>query len=53
MKRFEKLFLETTKEPFSFLSVNFDAKGVHQFTKNFNTLIITEEDLNQQILNFE
>lgn len=44
-KRFEELFDEATREPFSFLSINYDApERKYQYTKNYNTMIMKEED---------
>lgn len=41
-KKFIELFDEATREPFSALTINFDAPSQeYQYTKNFNTIIIS------------
>ena len=49
VKKFEKIFDEATREPFAFLSINYDAPDrLHQYTQNFNTVILKENDIKSQ-----
>lgn len=49
IKKFEKIFDEATREPFAFLSINYDSPDrLHQYTQNFNTVILNEEDIKSQ-----
>lgn len=46
---FERVFDKATNEPFSALTINFDAPSKElQYTKNFNEVILTNEDLNRK-----
>lgn len=47
-KRFEELFDQATQEPFSFMSINYDTTDKkYQYTKNFNTILINDNDINK------
>jgi hypothetical protein len=44
-EKFEELFDEATREPYSALTINFDAPSKeYQYTKNFNTILISNPD---------
>ena len=44
VKKFEKLFVDATTDPYSFLSINFDAsEKKYQYSKNFNEIILTND----------
>lgn len=49
-KRFEELFNEATRAPFSFLSINYDASDPkYQFTQNFNKIILKDSDMKNDV----
>ncbi len=47
-KKFEELFNRATSDPYNFLSINYDAsEKQYQYTKNFNEILVSEQDMNQ------
>lgn len=49
-KRFEDLYNKATQEPYSFLSINFDALDIkYQYTKNFKEILLTGNEEMEKI----